>query len=133
MKKEQHISPSGPKSIGPSGDGLAAKVVGFGYFLKERGFRVYQSGIQDALRSLETIDIHQKQEFFNALRANLVSSDLEWAQFPRLFDHYWQMVVKEGKRESESITDTEKEQKVKQPEKRPTTTVSYTHLTLPTN
>ncbi|HDG96861.1 MAG TPA: VWA domain-containing protein, partial [Desulfobacterales bacterium] len=80
-----------------------------------------QSGIQDALRSLETIDIHQKQEFFNALRANLVSSDLEWAQFPRLFDHYWQMVVKEGKRESESITDTEKEQKVKQPEKRPTT------------
>jgi len=116
MKKGQHISPPGPKSIGPSEAGLAAKVVGFGYFLKERGFRVYQSGIQDALRSLETIDIHQKQEFFNALRANLVSSDLEWAQFPRLFDHYWQMVVENDKGEGEPAP--EKEQNAKRPERK---------------
>ena len=117
MKKGQHISPPGAKSIGPSGAGLAAKVVGFGYFLKERGFPIYQSGIQDALRSLETIDIHQKQEFFNALRANLVSSDLEWAQFPRLFDHYWQMVVEDEK--GEGGPAPEKEQSPRQPEKSP--------------
>lgn len=121
MKKKQHISPLRPRNIRPGGAGLAAKVVGFGYFLKERGFRVYQNAIQDALLSLEAIDIHGKQEFFDALRANFVCSDLEWAQFPRLFDQYWQMVVKDGKRESESVTDTEKEQKVKQPEKRPAT------------
>jgi len=69
--------------------GLAARVIGFGYFLKQRGFRVYQSSIQDALRSLERVDIYRKDEFFDALRANLVSSDLEWTQFSGLFDQYW--------------------------------------------
>ncbi|RLB43188.1 MAG: hypothetical protein DRH12_03670 [Deltaproteobacteria bacterium] len=82
--------------------GLAARVIGFGYFLKQRGFRVYQSSMQDALRSLENVSIYRKEEFFNALRANLVSSDLEWVQFTRLFEQYWNEIEEGGQDRAES-------------------------------
>ena len=99
MKEGQHISPHNQSKTTASLPGLTARVIGFGYFLKQRGFRVYQSGIQDALKSLASVDIHQKDEFFDALRANLVSSDLEWIQFPGLFQEYWDRIVEEGKQE----------------------------------
>ncbi|MEJ2025139.1 MAG: hypothetical protein P8Y00_09020, partial [Deltaproteobacteria bacterium] len=59
--------------------GITAKIVAFAAFLKARGFKVYQSSILDALRGLQTIALSNREDFFNALRVNFASSDLEWA------------------------------------------------------
>jgi len=122
MKKGQHISPPRNKDTDSSVTGLTARVVEFGYFLKQRGFRVYQSGIQDALRSLDNLNLHQKGEFFDALRANLVSSDLEWAQFPQLFTQYWQKVIEEAEEGTQSQGE-DPTQRAKKPEVRRTNIV----------
>ncbi|MBW1950587.1 MAG: hypothetical protein JRJ18_13770, partial [Deltaproteobacteria bacterium] len=63
-------------------------MAGFALFLKSRGFRVFQSAVLDTLRCLGQIDLSLRGDFFNALRANLVSSDMEWAQFESLFHEY---------------------------------------------
>ena len=69
--------------------GLAGRVALFADFLRSRGFRVFQSGIHDALLSLNKIDISEKQDFLTVLRINLATSDLEWSQFPGLFEEFW--------------------------------------------
>ncbi|MBW1732311.1 MAG: VWA domain-containing protein [Deltaproteobacteria bacterium] len=92
-KKGQYTFPDNVIASGQEPSGLTARVLGFGYFLKQRGFRVYQSSIQEALRSLKEVDICTKEDFLNALRANFVSGDLEWAQFPQLFEQYWTSVI----------------------------------------
>jgi uncharacterized protein len=68
---------------------LAGKVIRFAGFLKGRGFRVFQSSVCDALRSLEEISLEQKEDFFLSLRANMASTDLEWVQFKDLFKQFW--------------------------------------------
>jgi len=73
--------------------GLASRVIGFAHFLKGRGFKVFQSGVHDALRGLEMISIEDKRDFFHVLRANLAVTDLEWVQFKTLFDQFWDQAV----------------------------------------
>jgi len=68
---------------------LAGRVIRFAEFLKGLGFRVFQSGVHDALQSLEEISLEEKEDFFLALRTNLAKTDLEWAQFRNLFDRFW--------------------------------------------
>ena len=70
--------------------GLAGTVVRFADFLKGRGFRIFQSSVQDALRSLEEIDMLKRPDVFAGLRANLVTNDLEWRQFKGLFEKFWE-------------------------------------------
>jgi uncharacterized protein with von Willebrand factor type A (vWA) domain len=70
-------------------EGITSAVVGFAFFLRSRGFKVYQNCLLDALRSLLQIDILDREQFKYALRANLVSLDAEWRQFDELFDTYW--------------------------------------------
>ncbi len=95
--------------------GIAARVVGFGVFLKSHGFRSFQNSIEDAIQSLRTVGITNKEDFFYALRANLVKSDLEWEQFRRLFDQYWAV----NNNEMESGKDDETNQGTKEaPHKR---------------
>jgi uncharacterized protein with von Willebrand factor type A (vWA) domain len=55
----------------------------------------------DSLRSMEEIDISRREDFFHVLRTNLVTSDVEWDLFERLFDEYWQGVENEEEEESE--------------------------------
>jgi len=74
---------------GASRPGLASFVVRFCRFLKDHGFRVYQTGIQDALRSLLIVGIDRKDDVQAALRANLTSGDLEWHRFDALFREFW--------------------------------------------
>jgi len=68
---------------------LAGEVIRFAGFLKGRGFRVFQSSVHDALRSLEEISLEEKGDFFHSLRTNLTATDLEWVQFENLFDQFW--------------------------------------------
>ena len=68
---------------------LAGRVIHFAGFLKGRGFRIFQSSVHDALRSLEEISLEEKEDFFLSLRTNLATTDLEWVQFRSLFDQFW--------------------------------------------
>jgi uncharacterized protein with von Willebrand factor type A (vWA) domain len=72
---------------------LAGRVIHFAGFLKGRGFRVFQSSIHDALRSLEEISLEEKEDFFLSLRANLAATDLEWVQFKDLFNQFWGQTI----------------------------------------
>jgi uncharacterized protein with von Willebrand factor type A (vWA) domain len=72
--------------------GLAGQVVRFADFLKARGFRIFQSSVQDTVRCLNEIDLSNKQDFLAALRTNLVTNDLEWGQFVNLFVEFWNRV-----------------------------------------
>lgn len=74
--------------------GLAGRVVLFSRFLKEHGFKVFSSGIIDSLRGLEAIDISKREDFFSVLRANLISTDMEWRLFGDLFEEFWNNALK---------------------------------------
>lgn len=75
--------------------GLTNGVIRFAAFLKARGFRVYQSSVQDSLRGLEQIDLLQKRDVLSVLRANLATNDLEWARFAELFEDFWSQTAEE--------------------------------------
>lgn len=79
----------GPDIEGGSRPGLASFVVRFCRFLRDHGFKVYQTGVQDAFKSLLIVGINQKEDFKNTLRANLTSGDLEWHRFDPLFREFW--------------------------------------------
>lgn len=73
----------------PSRPGLASFVVRFCGFLRDNGFNVYQSGVQDSLRSISIVGVERKDDFKAVLRANLASGDLEWHRFDELFTKFW--------------------------------------------
>lgn len=85
--------------------GVAERVILFSRFLKSRGFKVFASSVVDALRSLEQGDIGDRQDFFYILRANFVSTDVEWQVFSELFEAFW----RNGPREPEKREESEKE------------------------
>lgn len=85
--------------------GLAAQIARFAGFLKSRGFKVFQSSIHDAIRSLEEVGIFRRGDFYSSLRANLATGDIEWAQFKELFNEFW--------------NETRLESEEKSPKKRP--------------
>ncbi len=64
-------------------------VIRFAGFLKDRGFRIFQSSVHDALLSLGEIDLSMQEDFFYSLRVSLTNTDLEWVQFTNLFDEFW--------------------------------------------
>jgi len=82
-------------------EGLVGKILQFAALLKDRGFKVFQSSIQDALRGLETIPLENKEDFFFCLRSNLAATDLEWAQFETLFDEFWTRTAEAVKKEKD--------------------------------
>ncbi len=70
---------------------MAGQAIRFAGFLKDRGFKVFQSSVEDAIRSIEITGLSKRHDFFSSLRSNLCTNELEWAQFPNLFDEFWHM------------------------------------------
>ena len=68
---------------------IAQKVILFARFLRSRGFRVFSTGIGDALRGLQETGLQDREDFFNILRANLVAGDMEWKLFRDFFEEFW--------------------------------------------
>ncbi|VBB41348.1 conserved hypothetical protein [uncultured Desulfatiglans sp.] len=68
--------------------GLAGRVVHFADFLRGQGFRMFQSSVHDALRSIDCLSL-DRDVFAAALRTNLCTNQLEWSQFGELFDRFW--------------------------------------------
>jgi uncharacterized protein with von Willebrand factor type A (vWA) domain len=75
--------------------GLAANIVRFGTFLKAQGFRVFQSRVIEAISALDLIELCEREDVINTLRASLTSTDLEWRQFPVLFDAFFRGLEEE--------------------------------------
>ena len=82
--------------------GLTARVIRFSRFLKHHGFRVFSSSVVDALRSLEEGGIGDREDFYNLLRANFVSTDVEWKIFSDLFEAFWRSASREPEGREES-------------------------------
>jgi len=57
--------------------------------LRGHGFKVFSTGIVDALKGLQETGLQDRDDFYNILRANLVAGDLEWKLFKDLFEEFW--------------------------------------------
>jgi uncharacterized protein with von Willebrand factor type A (vWA) domain len=68
---------------------IAQRVILFARFLRSHGFKVFSTGIVDALKGLQETDLQDREDFFNVLRANLVAGDIEWKLFKDLFEGFW--------------------------------------------
>jgi hypothetical protein len=68
---------------------IAQKVILFARFLRSRGFKVFSTGIVDALKGLQETGLQDRDDFFNTLRSNLVAGDMEWKLFEDLFEEFW--------------------------------------------
>jgi uncharacterized protein with von Willebrand factor type A (vWA) domain len=68
---------------------IAEKVILFAGFLRSHGFKVFSTGIVDALKGLQETGLQDREDFFNVLRANLVAGDMEWKLFEDLFEDFW--------------------------------------------
>ncbi len=68
---------------------IAQRVILFARFLRSHGFKVFSTGIVDALRGLDETGLQDREDFFNILRANLVAGDMEWKLFRNLFEEFW--------------------------------------------
>ena len=93
----------------PEHDGLVPKMIAFASFLRDRGFKVFQSSIHDALRALEVIGLENRMDFFLCLRSNLASTDLEWLQFKALFNEFWMPADEDLKGLEETSTRSDPE------------------------
>ncbi len=93
---------------------MAGKTVRFAGFLKNRGFRVFQSSVEDAIRCLEIMGLFNRIDFLSSLRSNLCTNELEWSQFSNLFNEFWSMEVFDTKNLPRENHSEDKEIKDKQ-------------------
>ena len=71
------------------GKGTLPNMMAFGRALKQLGVKVSLSQVLDASRSADRIDIAERNDFRNLLRANLISHKEDFPAFDLLFDSFW--------------------------------------------
>ncbi len=71
------------------GQGTLKNLLAFGRILKQVGIKVTLSQVIDASRSLEFVDIADKEDFRAVLRSNLISEREGLPIFDRVFDCFW--------------------------------------------
>jgi uncharacterized protein with von Willebrand factor type A (vWA) domain len=103
LQKKYGLSAKGGRSISAAMNdlGLTERVILFSRFLKNHGFKVFSSSVVDALRCLEEGGVSDREDFFHFLRANFVSTDVEWKLFRDLFEEFWQNTPKQDHRKEE--------------------------------
>jgi uncharacterized protein len=69
---------------------LLGRVLLFSRYLRNRGFKVFSSGVLGALSGLEQLDVLRREDFFTVLRMNMAATDMEWRLFPELFRAFWE-------------------------------------------
>jgi len=72
----------------PRGD-LFAHLLLFARQLKRSGLKITPGRVMDAFRSIEGIDVADRGDFFEVLKANFVSSKKEIAVFNEVFGYFW--------------------------------------------
>jgi len=71
------------------GQGTLPNLLAFGRALKQLGVKVSLSQVIDASRSLELVDIGERQDFRALLRSNLISQKEDFPVFDMVFDCFW--------------------------------------------
>src|SRR5918999_1365474 len=74
---------------GVRGHGTLANLLAFGRALKQLGVKVSLSQVIDASRSLNLVDIAEKEDFRALLRSNLISQKEDFPVFDMVFDCFW--------------------------------------------
>ncbi|HEX6436685.1 MAG TPA: VWA domain-containing protein [Candidatus Binatia bacterium] len=74
---------------GVRGHGTVANLLAFGRALKQLGVKISLSQVIDASRSLDLVDIAEKEDFRALLRANLISQVEDFPIFDTVFDYFW--------------------------------------------
>jgi hypothetical protein len=74
---------------GVRGHGTVANLLAFGRALKQLGVKVSLSQVIDASRSLNLVDIAEKEDFRALLRSNLISQVEDFPIFDTVFDCFW--------------------------------------------
>ena len=73
-----------------AGDAVVRKLVTFGRILREAGLEVGPGRLQDALRSLDQVDLTSREEVYHALRCTLVSRRDDIEAFDMAFAAFWE-------------------------------------------
>jgi len=74
---------------GVRGHGTVANLLAFGRALKQLGVKISLSQVIDASRSLNLVDISEKEDFRALLRSNLISQVEDFPVFDTVFDYFW--------------------------------------------
>ena len=72
------------------GDAVTRKLVTFGRILREAGMEVGPGRLQDALRSLELVDLADREQVYHALCCTLVSRHDHLPLFDAAFQAFWE-------------------------------------------
>lgn len=71
------------------GQGTLPNLLAFGRALKQLGVKISLSQVIDTSRSLDLVDIAEKEDFRALLRANLISQKEDFPVFDLAFDCFW--------------------------------------------
>jgi uncharacterized protein len=74
---------------GVRGHGTLANLLAFGRALKQLGVKISLSQVIDTSRSINLVDIAEKEDFRALLRSNLISQKEDFPVFDMVFDCFW--------------------------------------------
>src|SRR5947209_7464979 len=72
-------------------DVLVDRVLQFAQLVRSHGIPVTSGRVIDAQRSLRYIDLGRRDDFYHAVRANLIARPDDIAPFDALFDRFWRV------------------------------------------
>jgi hypothetical protein len=75
---------------------LTTAVLRFGQMLRAAGLPLTIGELMDGVRSLEVVDLLDRQDVYLALRTTLVARHEEFPAFDRCFDAFWRFQAEEG-------------------------------------
>jgi uncharacterized protein with von Willebrand factor type A (vWA) domain len=70
-------------------EALVGRVLQFAQLVRSHGIPVTSGRVIDAQRSLRYIDLARRDDFYHALRANLIAGPDDIVPFDALFDRFW--------------------------------------------
>jgi uncharacterized protein with von Willebrand factor type A (vWA) domain len=79
--------------MGSTSDALVDRVLQFAQLVRSHGIPVTSGRLIDAQRSLQYIDLGRRDDFYHALRANLIARPDDIAPFDALFDRFWSVTA----------------------------------------
>jgi uncharacterized protein len=85
----QNIAAAVNSFSGVRGHGTLANLLAFGRALKQLGVKISLSQVIDTSRSLNLVDIAQREDFRALLRSNLISQKEDFPVFDSVFDCFW--------------------------------------------
>ncbi|MGH7385001.1 MAG: vWA domain-containing protein [Candidatus Rokuibacteriota bacterium] len=86
---------------------LTTAVLRFGHMLRAAGLPLTITELMDGVRSLEAVDLLDRQDVYLALRTTLVARHEEFPAFDRCFDAFWRFQAEEGQGLDGLLTPTE--------------------------